>query len=65
MVGICEGTRARVPRVVLRLNRPDLNGRKSAREGVIDLTVVGRGLGPSVTVSAAFQGHYARFVELQ
>jgi replicative DNA helicase len=53
----------RVPRVALRLGRPDARG-GSSRPDQVDLTVIGLWPRSSVTVSAAFQGHYARFVDL-
>ena len=54
---------ARIPRVVVRLSRIDLQ-ENAVRAGEVDLTVMGTGARPSATVSAGFQGHYARFADL-
>jgi replicative DNA helicase len=55
---------ARVTDFVLQLNRPDLLEPRSPRSGEADIEIVRNRWGPQLSTTIAFQGHYARFVEL-
>jgi replicative DNA helicase len=50
--------------VVILLHREDIYDRESPRAGEIDLDVAKNRQGPQTTVTAAFQGHYARCVDM-
>lgn len=50
--------------VVMLLNRPEVYERNALRAGEADLIVAKNRMGPTMTVRTAFQGHYARFVEI-
>ena len=51
--------------VAIVLERPDTLDNESPRAGEIDLYVLRHRNGPVTVISAAFQAHYARIVELQ
>ena len=50
--------------VVILMHRDDLYERESPRAGEIDFIVAKNRNGPTCTVTAAFQGHYARIVDM-
>jgi replicative DNA helicase len=50
--------------VVLLLHREDVHDRESPRAGEMDVIVAKQRNGPNTTVALAFQGHYARCVEM-
>jgi replicative DNA helicase len=50
--------------IVILLHRPDVYERESPRAGEADLIVGKHRGGPMQTVTVAFQGHYARFVDM-
>jgi replicative DNA helicase len=50
--------------VVMLLHRPDLNEIESPRAGEIDFVIDKNRNGPRCTVTEAFQGHYARIVDM-
>jgi len=50
--------------IVILLYREDAYERESPRAGEADLIVAKHRQGPTATVTVAFQGHYARFVDL-
>ena len=50
--------------IVILLHREDAYNRESPRAGEIDLDVAKQRQGPQFTVTAAFQGHYTRVVDL-
>lgn len=50
--------------VVILLHREDAYERESPRAGEADLIVAKHRNGPVATVTAAFQGHYCRFVDM-
>lgn len=50
---------------ILEIDRPDILDIHSLRPGEADLHLHRNRWGPQVTVTAAFQGHYARFVEMR
>lgn len=51
--------------VVILLHREDAYEKESPRAGEADLIVAKHRNGPTDTVTVAFQGHYARFVDMQ
>lgn len=55
---------ARTADVILDIDRPDLVDADSVRPGEADLSIVRNRWGPSRRTTVAFQGHYARFVDL-
>lgn len=59
-----QGTRARVADVMVEIRRDDLHDPYSPRAGEADLVIRRNRLGPTGTVTVAFQGHYARFVDM-
>jgi len=50
--------------IVLLLHREDAYDRESPRAGEIDVIVAKQRQGPQCTVTLAFQGHYARMVDM-
>ena len=50
--------------IVILLHRPDMYERESPRAGEADLIVGKHRGGPMGTVTVAFQGHFARFVDM-
>jgi replicative DNA helicase len=50
---------------VILLHRDDFYDRESTRPGEADLIVAKHRGGPTDTITVAFQGHYARFVDMQ
>jgi replicative DNA helicase len=50
--------------VAIRLDRPDMFDPASARLGEIDLHVLRHRSGPTSRITAAFQGHHARIVDM-
>lgn len=50
--------------VVVLLHREDAYERESPRAGEADLIVAKHRNGPTATITAAFQGHYSRFVDM-
>ncbi|MGW5003089.1 DnaB-like helicase C-terminal domain-containing protein [Streptomyces hydrogenans] len=50
--------------VVLRVKRPDLHEPESPRAGEVDVVIEKNWFGPLVTVTAAAQLHYSRFVDV-
>jgi replicative DNA helicase len=54
----------RVADVVIMLDRPDQDDREHPRAGEADLIVAKNRNGPTATVTAAYQGHYSRFVDM-
>jgi replicative DNA helicase len=50
--------------VILLLHREDMHERESPRAGEIDVIVEKNRQGPRCTVTLAFQGHYARVVDM-
>jgi len=50
--------------IIILLHREDAYERESARAGEIDLIVDKNRQGPTATVTAAFQGHFARVVDM-
>ncbi|MFJ8016194.1 replicative DNA helicase [Streptomyces sp. NPDC096339] len=50
--------------IVILLHRPDAYERESPRAGEADLIVGKHRGGPTATITAAFQGHFARFVDM-
>jgi replicative DNA helicase len=50
--------------IVILLHRPDVYERESPRAGEADLIVGKHRGGPMATVTVAFQGHFARFVDM-
>ncbi len=50
--------------VVILLHREDAYDRESPRAGEIDLIVAKNRNGPNATITAAFQGHYARIMDM-
>lgn len=50
--------------MVILLHREDAYDRESPRAGEADLIVAKHRNGPTATVTVAFQGHYARFVDM-
>jgi replicative DNA helicase len=50
--------------IVLLLHREDAYERESPRAGEIDVVVAKQRQGPQCTVTLAFQGHYARMVDM-
>jgi replicative DNA helicase len=50
--------------VVILLHRPDLSETETARAGEVDFIVDKNRHGPRRTVTQAFQGHYARIVDM-
>jgi replicative DNA helicase len=55
---------ARLPDVLLRVHRPELDDRGSPRAGEVDLVLLRHRTGPVATITCAFQGYYARTVDL-
>lgn len=49
---------------IILLHRPDAYEKESPRAGEADFLVVKHRNGPSATITVAFQGHYARFVDM-
>ncbi|MBB6001345.1 replicative DNA helicase [Streptomonospora salina] len=50
--------------MVILLHRDDFYDQESVRAGEADLFVVKHRNGPTATLTAAFQGHYARFMDM-
>ncbi|MFE6785144.1 replicative DNA helicase [Streptomyces sp. NPDC057680] len=50
--------------VVILLHREDAYDKESPRAGEADLIVAKHRNGPTATITVAFQGHYARFVDM-
>ncbi|MDX3531607.1 replicative DNA helicase [Streptomyces sp. ID05-39B] len=50
--------------MVILLHREDAYEKESARAGEADLIVAKHRNGPTATITAAFQGHYSRFVDM-
>ncbi|MEU2149294.1 replicative DNA helicase [Streptomyces globisporus] len=50
--------------VVILLHREDAYDKESARAGEADLIVAKHRNGPTATITVAFQGHYARFTDM-
>ncbi len=50
--------------VVILLHREDVYDRESTRQGEMDLIVCKNRQGPTATLPVAFQGHYARVVDM-
>lgn len=50
--------------IVILLHRPDVYERESPRAGEADVIVGKHRGGPMGTITVAFQGHYARFVDM-
>lgn len=50
--------------IVILLYREDAYERESPRAGEADLIVAKHRQGPTATITVAFQGHYARFVDM-
>lgn len=50
--------------IALMLHREDINNKESARAGELDLIVAKNRGGPTGTATVAFQGHYARAVDM-
>jgi replicative DNA helicase len=50
--------------IVILLHREDAYDRESPRAGEADLIVAKHRNGPTATITAAFQGHYSRFVDM-
>lgn len=50
--------------VVILLHRDDLRDRESPRAGEIDLIIAKNRQGPQTTVTAVFQGHYSRVMDM-
>jgi len=50
--------------VVILLHREDVYEKESPRAGEADLIVAKHRNGPTATITVAFQGHYARFVDM-
>ncbi|MFI8860713.1 replicative DNA helicase [Streptomyces prasinus] len=50
--------------LVILLHRPDAYDKMSPRAGEADLIIAKNRSGPTATVTVAFQGHYARFVDM-
>ncbi|MFE3381902.1 replicative DNA helicase [Streptomyces anulatus] len=50
--------------IVILLHREDMYEKESPRAGEADLIVAKHRNGPTATVTVAFQGHYARFVDM-
>ncbi|MGY4277722.1 DnaB-like helicase C-terminal domain-containing protein [Streptomyces sp. M18.1] len=50
--------------LVILLHRPDAYDKLSPRAGEADLIIAKNRNGPTATVTVAFQGHYARFVDM-
>ena len=50
--------------IVILLHRPDAYEKESPRAGEADLIVAKHRNGPTATITVAFQGHYARFVDM-
>jgi replicative DNA helicase len=50
--------------MVILLHREDAYERESPRAGEADLIVAKHRNGPTDTIVVAFQGHYARFVDM-
>ena len=50
--------------VVVLLHRDDVYEKESARPGEADLIVAKHRNGPTRDITVAFQGHYARFVDM-
>jgi replicative DNA helicase len=59
-----ESLWARLPDLLLRLHRPELSAHDSPRAGEMDLVVLRHRVGPVATITCAFQGYYARVVDL-
>jgi replicative DNA helicase len=55
---------AHVADYIVEIDRPDLLDAHSLRPGEADLHLLRNRWGPQVTATVAFQGHYARFVEM-
>jgi replicative DNA helicase len=55
---------ARVADFIVDIERPDLLDSHSTRPGEADITIVKNRLGPQLRTTVAFQGHYARFVDM-
>jgi replicative DNA helicase len=51
--------------LVILLHRDDLYDRQSPRAGEADLIVAKHREGPTATITTAYQGHYARFVDMR
>ncbi|MFD8004484.1 DnaB-like helicase C-terminal domain-containing protein [Streptomyces mirabilis] len=58
------GSLERFADVVILLHREDAYEKESIRAGEADLIVAKNRSGPTATVTVAFQGHYARFVDM-
>ncbi|WP_420076955.1 replicative DNA helicase [Streptomyces sp. JL3001] len=58
------GSLERFADVVILLHREDAYTKESIRAGEADLIVAKNRSGPTATVTVAFQGHYARFVDM-
>jgi len=56
---------ARVADHILDIERPDVFDPKSRRPGEADLNLVRNRWGPQTSTTVAFQGHYARFVDIE
>lgn len=50
--------------MIILLHRPDAYEKESPRAGEADLIVGKHRGGPTATITAAFQGHYSRFVDM-
>ncbi|MFG6295784.1 DnaB-like helicase C-terminal domain-containing protein, partial [Streptomyces rochei] len=50
--------------IVILLHREDAYDKESPRAGEADLIVAKHRNGPTATITVAFQGHYARFVDM-
>jgi replicative DNA helicase len=50
--------------IVILLHRPDVYERESPRAGEADIIIGKHRGGPMATVTVAFQGHFARFVDM-
>ena len=55
---------ARVADFIISIDRPDLSELLTLRPGEADFHVLRNRWGPSRTHTVAYQGHYARFVDL-
>ncbi len=58
------GSLERFADAVILLHREDVYEKESIRAGEADLIVAKNRSGPTATVTVAFQGHYARFVDM-
>ncbi len=51
--------------MVILLHREDAYEKESPRAGEADLIIAKHRIGPTTTITVAFQGHYSRFVDMQ